>query len=256
MALIESHPAAYQMEEFSYYLRDRIMGLNLGRWDYMASLADFTFNDPSWVLPDRNTIPLEAPFFQNLRHLLVDVCNKRGMLAIGGMTALYPNKNDEELNRKALAALKKDKDNEAACGFSGAWTGHPKQNQIAIDAFPCPNQLYTIAPLTNKCPDLRLMGEGGQISEDGSRAAIRTIIQYRHGVLNGKGAMLINGYMEDLATDRIYRIMLAQRVQHGYLTERQLTNMFVEETRKLGEEYLVAARCSLSLVQKQKFNPE
>src|SRR5947208_4373347 len=128
MALVESHPLAYQMEEFAYNLREHMMGLNLGRWDYMASLIDFTLHDPAWVLPDRNTIPHDVAFFQNLREVMPEVCHKRGMLAIGGMTALYPSREDVELNARALKVL--------------------------------------------------------------------------------------DGYMEDLATDRIYRYMIAQRILH------------------------------------------
>src|ERR1700720_2581506 len=105
MALVESHPLAYQMEEFLYNLRDHILGLNLGRWDYMASLIHFNLDDPEWVLPDRNTIPSNVPFFQNLRELMPEICHKRGVLAIGGMTALFPSREDSELNARALAAL-------------------------------------------------------------------------------------------------------------------------------------------------------
>src|SRR5438067_214876 len=82
MALVEAHPLAYQMEEFAYNLREHIMGLNLGRWDYMASLIDFTLHDPAWVLPDRNTIPPDVAFFQAVREVMPAVCHKRGMLAI------------------------------------------------------------------------------------------------------------------------------------------------------------------------------
>src|SRR6266478_4439163 len=88
MALVESHPLAFQMEEFAWNLRDHIVGLNLGRWDYMASLIHFNIENPEWVLPDRNTIPHNVPFFQNLRELMPEICHKRGFLAIGGMTAL------------------------------------------------------------------------------------------------------------------------------------------------------------------------
>jgi malate synthase len=86
MALVESHPMPYQMEEFIYHLRDHILGLNLGRWDYMASLIHFTFSDPEWVLPDRNTIPHNVAFFQRVRELMAETCHKRGVLAEGGMT--------------------------------------------------------------------------------------------------------------------------------------------------------------------------
>jgi malate synthase len=219
MALVESHPLAYQMEEFLYNLRDHVLGLNLGRWDYMASLIHFNLDDPRWLLPDRNTIPHDVPFFQNLRELLPEICHKRGALAIGGMTALYPSRQDPELNARALAVLEKDKKNEANSLMDGAWTGHPDQNQIALEQFPTPNQLHARRAAANRYPDLRPVPTGvGKRTVEGSRAAIRTVIRYRNGVLNGKGASLLDGYMEDLATDRIYRLMLAQRLEHSRAT--------------------------------------
>jgi len=99
--------------------------------------------------------------------------------------------------------------------MDGAWTGHPDQNEIAVNQFPYPNQLGTRKPGASSRPDLRPSPKGiGRITLDGTRAAIRTVIRYRHGVLNGKGASLLDGYMEDLATDRIYRLMIAQRIRH------------------------------------------
>jgi malate synthase len=215
MALVESHPLAYQMEEFIYNLRDHIVGLNLGRWDYMASLIHFNLHDPGWVLPDRNTIPHDVPFFQRLRELLVEVCHKRGIFAIGGMTALYPSRTDPELNARALKVLAEDKRNEASCLMDGAWTGHPDQNEIAVSQFPYPNQIHARREGVTRYPDLRPAPEGvGRITLEGTRAAVRTVIRYRNGVLNGRGASLLDGYMEDLATDRIYRLMIAQRMRH------------------------------------------
>ncbi len=215
MALVESHPLAYEMEEFLFHLRDHILGLNLGRWDYMASLIDFTRADPEWVLPDRNTIPHDVPFFQRLRLLLADICHRRGALAIGGMTALYPSREDPELNARALDVLEKDKRNEASCFMDGAWTGHPDQNDIAVAQFPAPNQLERRPQGIERYPDLRPIPAGvGRRSVAGTRAAVRTVIRYRNGVVNGRGASLLDGYMEDLATDRIYRLMIAQRIQH------------------------------------------
>jgi len=215
MALVESHPLAFQMEEFLYHLRDHIVGLNLGRWDYMASLIHFNLADPAWVLPDRNTIPHDVPFFQRLRHRLVNVCHARGALAIGGMTALYPSREDAELNARALDVLEKDKRNESSCFMDGAWTGHPDQNAIAVAQFPAPNQGGRVPPLPTRTPDLRPVPEGvGRRTIAGTRAAVRTVIRYRNGVLNGRGASLLDGYMEDLATDRIYRLMIAQRTRH------------------------------------------
>jgi malate synthase len=220
MALVESHPLAFQMEEFAWILRDHIVGLNLGRWDYMASLIHFNLENPEWVLPDRNTIPHNVAFFQNLRNLLPDICHKHGMLAIGGMTALYPSREDAELNDRALKVLAEDKKNEAHSLMDGAWTGHPDQNEIAVSQFPVPNQVSARPETANRHPDLRPLHTGvGKRTLAGTRAAIRTVIRYRNGVLNGKGASLLDGYMEDLATDRIYRLMIAQRVKHANRVE-------------------------------------
>lgn len=280
MALVESHPLAFQMEEFLYNLREHLLGLNLGRWDYMASLIHFNFQDPDWVLPDRNTIPYNVPFFQNLRELLPEICHKRGALAIGGMTALYPSREDAELNARALSVLEKDKKNEADCLMDGAWTGHPDQNQIAIDQFPFPNQLAARRPKAERYPELRPVPRGvGQRTLTGTRAAVRTVIRYRNGVLNGKGASLLDGYMEDLATDRIYRLMIAQRLRHDARvpivnesgrevphTPELITQLFDEELDKLianparadlgtPETFREARRISEAMVTNREFNP-
>ncbi|HEX2272053.1 MAG TPA: hypothetical protein VHH35_21100 [Pyrinomonadaceae bacterium] len=276
MALVESHPIAYQMEEFIYNLRDHILGLNLGRWDYMASLIHFTLDDAEWVLPDRNTIPHDVPFFQRLRESLAETCHKHGLLAIGGMTALFPNRGNPELNERALRVLAEDKRNEAACLMDGAWTGHPDQNEIAVKQFPFPNQLQARKPDFETQPDLRPSPKNiGTISLNGTRAAIRTIIRYRNGVLNGKGASLLDGYMEDLATDRIYRLMIAQRIQHrdhlgmlsDYHTPESINKMFDEEFDRilselppdtndaLIESYRTARNISESLIRNGEFDP-
>lgn len=232
MALVESHPLAFEMDEFIFGLRDHILGLNLGRWDYMASLIHYNLTEPDWVLPDRNAIPHDVAFFQNLREWMPEVCHRRGIFAIGGMTALYPNRADAELNERALKALEVDKANEAKAGMDGAWTGHPDQNAIAVAQFPVPNQLGFRQPEMQR-PDLRPLPPFRRISEAGTRAAIRTVIRYRKGVLEGRGASLIDGYMEDLATDRIYRLMIAQRILHGEHTTEQVTHWFGEEARNL-----------------------
>jgi malate synthase len=280
MALVESHPLAYQMEEFLYNLRDHILGLNLGRWDYMASLIHFNLNDPRWVLPDRNTIPYNVAFFQNLRELLPEICHKRGILAIGGMTALYPSREDSELNARALAVLEKDKKNEADCLMDGAWTGHPDQNHVALTQFPAPNQLSARRAGADRYPDLRPEPANvGQRTLAGTRAAIRTVIRYRNGVLNGKGASLLDGYMEDLATDRIYRLMLVQRREHSHVkpvldesgnpvlhTQGLLSRLFDEELEKLlknpprgergnSETLVEARRIAEAMVLNHEFDP-
>jgi malate synthase len=248
MALVEAHPLAYQMEEFLFNLRDHCLGLNLGRWDYMASLIDFMLEDPAWILPDRNTIPYDVAFFQNFRTLMPEICHKHGALAIGGMTALFPSRTDAELNQRAMKVLKQDKENEAKCLMDGAWTGHPDQNEIAVAQFPYPNQIAKRPNLPNSQPDLRPAPKDvGKTTLAGTRAAVRTVIRYRNGVLNGSGASLLDGYMEDLATDRIYRLMIAQRVRHkvkadgedGELVEHTpdlITRLFDEELAKIQKD--------------------
>jgi malate synthase len=241
MALIESHPIAYEMEEFLFNLREYLLGLNLGRWDYMASLIHYNLDDPQWLLPDRNTIPFDVPFFQRVRAILPEVTHKHGALAIGGMTALYPSRDDPQLNARALAVLERDKANEAACLMDGAWTGHPDQNAIAVAQFPYPNQLdkqpSRLIPsgVEELHPDLRAAPAGvGATTLEGTRAAVRTVIRYRHGVIEGRGASLLDGYMEDLATDRIYRLMITQRFRHrGCYTPSSLSSLFDEELERI-----------------------
>jgi malate synthase len=280
MALVEAHPFAFQLEEFIYNLRDHILGLNLGRWDYMASLIHFNLEDKNWVLPDRNTIPSDVAFFQNLRELQVEICHKHGLLAIGGMTALYPSRVDAELNERALKVLEVDKKNEADVGMDGAWTGHPDQNEIAVAQFPQPNQLEVRKPNLEAKPDLRPVPEGiGKHTLDGTRAAVRTVIRYRHGVLSGNGASLLDGYMEDLATDRIYRLMIAQRMKHADAvkitddgvevkhTPQFITQIFDEELQRIldelpenireteAERYTEARRISEEMITNGHFDP-
>ncbi len=277
MALVEAHPLAYQMEEFAYHLREHILGLNLGRWDYMASLAYFNLHDPNWVLPDRNTIPFDVLFFQRLRELMVELCHRRGLMAVGGMTALFPNREAPELNARALAVLERDKKNEANVGMDGAWTGHPDQNEIAVSQFPPPNQLHRRYPNAQRYPDLRPAPAGiGKRTLAGTRAAVRTVIRYRNGILNGSGANLIDGYMEDLATDRIYRVMIAQRLKHrdavevlddggkpvkhtpefvSQIFDEELAHLLREPPAGVPDKYRAARRVSEEMIRHEQFDP-
>jgi malate synthase len=194
------------------------------------------------------------------------------------MTALYPSREDPELNARALAVLEKDKKNEASQGFDGAWTGHPDQNAIAVAQFPVPNQISrrNVGP---RYPNLRPVPTGvGQRTLTGTRAAIRTVIRYRNGVLNGKGASLLDGFMEDLATDRIYRLMIAQRMMHWKAvpiadeqgkpvahTPEFITQLFDEELAKLianpgkdlgtAETFREARRISEAMIRNNEIDP-
>jgi malate synthase len=246
----------------------------------MASLIHFNHEDPRWMLPDRNTIPHDVAFFQKVRELLPELCHKHGAMAIGGMTALYPSREDPELNERALTVLQRDKKNEANSLMDGAWTGHPDQNQIAVAQFPFPNQIDGRAPNAERYPDLRPIPERvGKRTLSGTRAAARTVIRYRNGVLNGKGASLLDGYKEDLGTDRIYRLMLAQRLRHSERTPiideqsgnavrhtpELLTRVFDEELGKLianpgkdlgtPETFREARRIGETMVTSGEFDP-
>lgn len=281
MALVESHPMAHQMEEFALNLRDHLVGFNLGRWDYMASLIHFMLTDPNWVLPDRDTIPHDVAFFQCLRRLMVDICHRHGLLAIGGMTALFPSA-DPEVNKRALEVLERDKHNEASMGMDGAWTGHPGQNAIAVGQFPVPNQVSFRWNLEgeDRFPDLRPQPVGvGHRTLEGTRQAIRVCIQYAEGLLRGKGAVLIDGRMEDQATYRIYMLMVAQRQQHwaevmpGVSQEWSvLHQLFTEELQRLVAELPTdgdsrrqpeqvarlrsAAELAEGMIRNQEFSPQ
>jgi malate synthase len=250
MALVESHPLAYQMEEFAWNLREHILGLNLGRWDYIASLIHFHFENPDWVVPDRDAIPHNVPVLQNLRELMAETCHKHGMLAIGGITPLHPKRDDAELNARALQALEEDKKNEARALMDGAGTGHLEQNDIAVAQFPAPNQLDALPENSRAKTNLRpLPKQMGQRTLAGTRTAIRSIIRYRNGVLHGRGASSLDGYMEHLATDRIYRLMIAQRMRHSASVEilddsgtpvrhtpELISRLFDEELERLMQE--------------------
>ena len=210
-----------------------------------------------------------------------EICHKHGMLAIGGMTALYPSREDAELNARALKVLAEDKKNEANSLMDGAWTGHPDQNEIAVSQFPAPNQLQARPANANIRPDLHPLPTGvGKRTLAGTRAAVRTVIRYRNGVLEGKCASLLDGYMEDLATDRIYRLMIAQRMEHSGKVEilddsgapvlhtpEPIRNLFDEgldrllgETAKDGDPQRTATlrearRISEEMIRRGEFDP-
>ncbi|HYE65143.1 MAG TPA: hypothetical protein VD966_06150, partial [Pyrinomonadaceae bacterium] len=192
-----------------------------------------------------------------------------------------PSRTDPELNARALAVLAEDKKNEASCLMDGAWTGHPDQNEIAVKQFPYPNQVHARRPNAVRHPDLRPVPKKvGKTTLPGTRAAVRTSIRYRYGVLNGKGASLLDGYMEDLATDRIYRLMIAQRMLHRDAlkivdekglpvrhTPELVSELFDEELNRIirelppgtepavAEKYLEARRLSEQMIVSGEFDP-
>ena len=139
--------------------------------------------------------------------------------------------------------------------MDGAWTGHPDQNEIAVSSFPAPNQIHLIPDAEFHQPNLREWREVGAVTEQGTRDAIRTCIRYRQGVTEGSGASLLDGYMEDLATDRIYRVLICQRIDRGIHTEQAVLDMFFDEFKTLGNEYQEGYLDTISLIKDRQFNP-
>ena len=133
--LIETLPAAFQMDEILYELREHSYGLNAGRWDYIFSMIKCFRDEPDFVLPDRTDVTMTVPFMHAYTELLVQTCHKRGAFAMGGMAAQIPSRKDEEANKKALAAAKEDKEREAKAGFDGTWVAHPDVVETAMAAF-------------------------------------------------------------------------------------------------------------------------
>src|SRR6266536_5371811 len=134
-ALIETVPAAFEMEEILYELRDHSVGLNAGRWDYMFSMIKCFRTREDFMLPDRGSVTMTVPFMRAYTELLVKTCHRRGAHAMGGMAAFIPSRTDEEANEKAQAKLRDDKRREANDGFDGTWVAHPDSVQNATAEF-------------------------------------------------------------------------------------------------------------------------
>jgi malate synthase len=219
--LIETFPAAFQMEEMLYELRERSDGLNAGRWDYIFSLIKSFGARPDFVLPDRCDVKMTVPFMRAYTQLLVHTCHKRGTFAMGGMAALIPSRRDPEANERALAAVRADKAREVKDGFDGTWVAHPDVVAVARAEFDAvlgsrPNQIDRRTSLNVTAADLlNVAATGGQITEAGVRDNINVAFQYISFWLTGRGAAGINNLMEDTATAEISRSQLWQWLTHG-----------------------------------------
>jgi malate synthase len=213
--LIETIPAAFEMEEILWELRDHAAGLNAGRWDYLFSIIrKFPRGQ---VLPDRSQLTMAVPFMKAYTDLLVATCHRRGAHAIGGMAAFIPSRRDEDVNRTALAKVREDKDREAGQGFDGTWVAHPDLVPVAKEIFDQrlgdrPNQKgflrEDVAVTDDQLLDFRVAG--GQITETGVRANVGIALQYLDSWLQGQGAVGIHNLMEDAATAEISRTQLWQ----------------------------------------------
>ncbi len=240
--LIETYPAAFEMEEILYELRDHSSGLNAGRWDYIFSvIKKFRTRGRDFLLPDRNQVTMTVPFMRAYTELLVRTCHKRGAHAIGGMAAFIPSR-DPEVNEGAYQKVTDDKTREAADGFDGSWVAHPGMVELCKEAFTKvlgdrPNQL------DKKREDVHVTAEQlldvkstpGTVTEAGLRNNISVGIQYLHTWLKGTGAVGIFNLMEDAATAEISRSQVWQWLHNdveldtGETVTRELIDRLVEE---------------------------
>jgi malate synthase len=217
--LIETLPAAFEMDEILYELREHSAGLNAGRWDYIFSAIK---NVPDEILPQRNDVKMTVPFMRAYTELLVKTCHRRGAHAMGGMAALIPSRRDPEANEKAVAGVRADKEREAGDGFDGTWVAHPDLVPVATEEFDKvlgsrPNQLDKQRDDVDVGPGelLDLASTPGAITEAGLRNDVNVGIQYISSWLRGNGAAAIYGLMEDAATAEIARSQVWQWIRNG-----------------------------------------
>ncbi|WP_020577570.1 malate synthase A [Actinopolymorpha alba] len=216
--LIETIPAAFEMEEILYELREHASGLNAGRWDYLFSIIkNFRDAGPSFVLPDRNAVTMTAPCMRAYTELLVATCHGRGAFAMGGMAAFIPSRRDPEVNKTALAKVRADKEREASDGFDGSWVAHPDLVPICKEVFDAtlgdrPNQLDRLRDDVTVTADqlLDVKSTPGSVTEAGLRSNISVALQYLAAWLGGNGAVAIFNLMEDAATAEISRSQIWQ----------------------------------------------
>ena len=248
--LVESLPAAYQMEEMLYELGPYAAGLNAARWDFKASIFEFVMTDPDSVWPDRFGVDIKTTdFLANIFRRLVAVCLKRGAAPIGGMATALPSR-DEEVNLSAAASIRGDKEWEARQGFLRAWVAHIFHMDTAARPFkelrgsgwtPTPEMADPDNyPIEIEVPE-------GPVTVDGTRRNARMVIEYLEGWLNGRGAKGIDSLegrpgihpplMEDLATGRMSVAQIAQRVIHSAAdTDTGEAHDFALVKRLLSEE--------------------
>jgi malate synthase len=215
--LIETYPAAFEMEEILYELREHSAGLNAGRWDYMFSvIKSFRTRGRDFLLPDRNSVTMTVPFMRAYTELLVRTCHKRGAHAIGGMAAFIPSR-DPDVNAAAFAKVADDKAREAGDGFDGSWVAHPGMVQTCRAAFDAvlgerPNQIDRLREDVDvSARDLLDVGSTpGDVTEAGLRSNVSVALQYLESWFRGVGAVGIDNLMEDAATAEISRSQIWQ----------------------------------------------
>lgn len=221
--LIETLPAAFEMDEILYELREHIAGLNCGRWDYIFSFIKKLARNKDYVLPDRSQVVMTKAFLRAYSLLLIKTCHRRGAFAMGGMAAQIPVKNNPEANAAAFAKVRADKEREAGDGHDGTWVAHPDLVPVAMEVFdrlmPQANQLDKKREDVNIGRTDLLEVHQGTRTEEGFRENIRVGVQYLEAWLRGRGAVPIYNMMEDAATAEISRAQIWQFVQYGVALE-------------------------------------
>jgi len=224
--LIETIPAAFEMDEILYELRDHSAGLNCGRWDYIFSCIKKFRNKRDFLLADRALITMTTHFMHSYSLLCIQTCHRRETFAMGGMAAQIPVKNDPAANEEAFAKVRADKEREARDGHDGTWVAHPGMVQLAMDAFnavmPQPNQIdRKREDVQVSARDLLDFGPSEPITEKGLRTNVSVGVQYLEAWLRGHGAVPIFNLMEDAATAEISRAQVWQwiRNERGSLTD-------------------------------------
>ena len=210
--LIETIPAAFEMDEILHALKENIVGLNCGRWDYIFSYIKRLGGSPDRLTPDRSAMTMDKAFLAAYSLRLIATCHRRGAFAMGGMSAFIPVKGDEAANAAALDKVRADKLREVANGHDGTWVAHPALVPVALEAFAAmagPNQLSKIP---DRIPGREEMLElhSGPRTEAGARENIRVAVQYLAAWLSGRGAVPLYNLMEDAATAEICRAQLWQ----------------------------------------------
>ncbi|MDQ6946451.1 MAG: malate synthase A [Actinomycetota bacterium] len=253
--LIETVPAAFEMDEILYELRQHSAGLNAGRWDYIFSLVKKFRLHPDFVLPDRAAVTMTVPFMRAYTELLVQTCHRRGAHAMGGMAAFVPNRRNPEVTATALAKVREDKMREALDGFDGTWVAHPDLVPVAAEVFDGalgdrPNQLHrSRADVAVTAADLLGVadvgaGAGTGVTIAGLRANVRVGIAYLASWLGGTGAAAIADLMEDVATAEICRAQVWQWLHQG-VTISTGQRVTAELVRTMADEELAVLRTAL-----------
>ena len=216
--LIETILAAFEMDEILYELKDYILGLNCGRWDYIFSFIKKFRARAEFLLPDRAQVTMDKAFLASYVALLIKTCHRRGAFAIGGMSAYIPIRSSEEANKIALDQVRKDKEREVKAGHDGTWVAHPGLVQIAKHVFD--EGMHGANQLSNMRDDVTITSDDllnvptGEITEKGIRTNASVGVQYLAAWLCGKGSVPLNNLMEDAATAEICRSQLWQWIHH------------------------------------------